>query len=219
MDKRQNIEARPGDAERPPESGAASPGRGGRMSRPRKTAAVLRLLRGEDLETVSRGLGVHGGDAERLARCISRRRRGSPGDEVSNGRGTGERSAESQTRCGADRARSAAREDRCAGVQPPFVATDVQAMSKANSPVTGKPYGLAAVCRAWRIARSGVYRHRTPSPPPRRRGPIGALPDAALTAAIQAVLPPARSMARAIARCGRGCATPAYGPHCAGCFG
>ena len=28
------------------------------MSRQRKTAAVLRLLRGEDLETVSRSLGV-----------------------------------------------------------------------------------------------------------------------------------------------------------------
>jgi transposase-like protein len=28
------------------------------MSRPRKTAAVLRLLRGEDLETVLRSLGV-----------------------------------------------------------------------------------------------------------------------------------------------------------------
>ena len=49
---------RPGAAERPQESGAAAPGRGGRMSRQRKTAAVLRLLRGEDLETVSRALGV-----------------------------------------------------------------------------------------------------------------------------------------------------------------
>ena len=39
-------------------TGAAGPGRGGRMSRQRKTAAVLRLLRGEDLETVSRSLGV-----------------------------------------------------------------------------------------------------------------------------------------------------------------
>ena len=37
---------------------AAGPGRGGRMSRRRKTAAVLRLLRGEDLETVSRSPGV-----------------------------------------------------------------------------------------------------------------------------------------------------------------
>jgi transposase len=53
-----NGEARAGEAERPQESGAASPGRGGRMSRQRKTAAVLRLLRGEDLETVSRNLGV-----------------------------------------------------------------------------------------------------------------------------------------------------------------
>jgi transposase-like protein len=33
-------------------------GRGGRMSRQRKMAAVLRLLRGEDLELVSRTLGV-----------------------------------------------------------------------------------------------------------------------------------------------------------------
>ena len=33
-------------------------GRGGRMSRQRKRDAVLRLLRGEDLEMVSRSLGV-----------------------------------------------------------------------------------------------------------------------------------------------------------------
>jgi transposase len=37
---------------------AAGPGRGGRMSRQRKRDAVLRLLRGEDLETISRALGV-----------------------------------------------------------------------------------------------------------------------------------------------------------------
>src|SRR6476469_8121244 len=58
MDERTNGEARPGEAERPQESGAAGLGRGGRMSRQRKSAAVLRLLRGEDLETVSRSLGV-----------------------------------------------------------------------------------------------------------------------------------------------------------------
>src|SRR5712691_1845043 len=49
---------RPGAVERPQESGAAAPGRGGRMSRQRKMTAVLRLLRGEDLELVSRPLGV-----------------------------------------------------------------------------------------------------------------------------------------------------------------
>ena len=37
---------------------AAGLGRGGRMSRQRKCEAVLRLLRGEDLDTVSRSLGV-----------------------------------------------------------------------------------------------------------------------------------------------------------------
>src|SRR5919206_3518833 len=58
MDKPPRSDQRPGDAERPVGSGAAVPGRGGRMSRQRKTAAVLRRLRGEDLETVSRSLGV-----------------------------------------------------------------------------------------------------------------------------------------------------------------
>jgi putative transposase len=65
-------------------------------------------------------------------------------------------------------------------------------MSRAVSPVNGKPYGLAAVCRVWRLARSGVYRHPSPprsdTPPPRRRGPTGAMSDDALTAAIRAVL-------------------------------
>jgi transposase len=40
------------------ETDAVEVGRGGRMSRQRKTAAILRLLRREDLETVSRSLGV-----------------------------------------------------------------------------------------------------------------------------------------------------------------
>ena len=57
-DQTNQVEARPGEAQRAPGSGAAVLGRGGRMSRQRKSAAVLRLLRGEDLETVSRELGV-----------------------------------------------------------------------------------------------------------------------------------------------------------------
>src|SRR3954453_5033850 len=39
-------------------SGEVGLGRGGRMSRKRKRDAVLRLLRGENLETLSRALGV-----------------------------------------------------------------------------------------------------------------------------------------------------------------
>ena len=55
-DQMKPVEVGPGEAAQA--SGAAALGRGGRMSRQRKTAAVLRLLRGEDLETVSRSLGV-----------------------------------------------------------------------------------------------------------------------------------------------------------------
>ena len=44
MDKDTTIGRRPGGAERAQGSGAAAPGRGGRMSRQRKTASVLRLL-------------------------------------------------------------------------------------------------------------------------------------------------------------------------------
>src|SRR3954469_21504021 len=57
-DQMHSVGAGPGEAQQPQGSGAVALGRGGRMSRQRKSAAVLRLLRGEDLETVSRELGV-----------------------------------------------------------------------------------------------------------------------------------------------------------------
>jgi transposase InsO family protein len=63
-------------------------------------------------------------------------------------------------------------------------------MSRQVSLVSGKPYGLAVVCRVWRLARSGVYRQRAPAPPRplQRRGPVGPMPDAALLEEIRAVL-------------------------------
>lgn len=53
-------EVSPGPAEGARRASGDGPGvgRGGRMSRQRKRDAVLRLLHGEDLETVSRALGV-----------------------------------------------------------------------------------------------------------------------------------------------------------------
>ena len=42
----------------PPEGGSVAAGRGGRFSARRKMEVVLRLLRGESLETVSRETGV-----------------------------------------------------------------------------------------------------------------------------------------------------------------
>jgi hypothetical protein len=63
-------------------------------------------------------------------------------------------------------------------------------MSRTASPGTGRPYGLALVCRIWRLARSTVYRHRAPArqAPPRRPGPVGPMPDEALVEAIRSVL-------------------------------
>jgi transposase InsO family protein len=63
-------------------------------------------------------------------------------------------------------------------------------MSRSTSPSTGKPYGLAQVCRVWGAARATVYRHRLPPrpEPPQRPGPVGPMPDAALAEAIRAVL-------------------------------
>ena len=63
-------------------------------------------------------------------------------------------------------------------------------MSRIISPIAGKPYGLAAVCRAWRLARSGVYRPLSAPAlsPAQRRGPLGAMSDEALTTAIRDVL-------------------------------
>src|SRR4051794_40248085 len=61
-------------------------------------------------------------------------------------------------------------------------------MSRVISPVTGKSYGLAAVCRVWRLARSCVYRLLSPPPMTQRRGPLGAMSDEALARAIRGVL-------------------------------
>src|SRR5204862_307761 len=73
-------------------------------------------------------------------------------------------------------------------------------MSRVISPVSGKPYGLAAVCRAWRLARSGVYRHQRTMLQPQRRGPLGAMSDDGLTAAIQGVRQRFGGFGKAIAR-------------------
>jgi putative transposase len=63
-------------------------------------------------------------------------------------------------------------------------------MSRTLSPTSGRPYGLARVCRVWRAARATIYRHLAPprTEPPRRPGPVGPMADPALVDAIRAVL-------------------------------
>ncbi len=62
-------------------------------------------------------------------------------------------------------------------------------MSRTSSAFTGKPFGVARVCRIWDMARSTVYWRRQPSRlEPRRRGPRGFHTDAELTGEIKGVL-------------------------------
>ena len=77
---------------------AAGRGRGGRLSARRKRETVLRLLRGEDLESVSRELGITAARAAQLAGSVSGRGPGQPEEPGAGRLGRGESSAASQDR-------------------------------------------------------------------------------------------------------------------------
>jgi putative transposase len=63
-------------------------------------------------------------------------------------------------------------------------------MSRVISPATVRPYGIAAVCRAWPMPRATVYRRRAPAPQVTRLcpGPGGPMSDDGLLDAIRGVL-------------------------------
>lgn len=65
-------------------------------------------------------------------------------------------------------------------------------MSQAFSISARRRYGLARVCRCWRVSRATLHRHLSaanrPDVPRRRRGPQGAMSDADLAGRIRALL-------------------------------
>ena len=63
-------------------------------------------------------------------------------------------------------------------------------MSRQVSPSTDKVYGLQRVTRCWGVARATIYRHRHPTRAVERKrpGPLGAMSDDDLLAAIRQLL-------------------------------
>ncbi len=199
-------------------NGAKAPGHRserGRFSCQRKREAVLRLLRGESLETLCRELGT---TAARLSAWREAFLRG--GEAALKAR-----PAQGQGGRTHDGGRGPAGEDRPPGGRPPFSRQEVEAMSQARFTSTGRAYGLKRVCALWGLARSTVYAQRRREavpvherPTPNKRGPVGPCTDAELLGHIRQVLEDSPFHgARATARCGRGCASRASAPARSGC--
>src|ERR671939_112282 len=216
-DQANGIGARPGAAERPQESGAAAPGRGGRMSRQRKTAAVLRLLRGEDLETVSRSLGVTAAtlsgwrDAFLAAGEAALTSKPTRGEDLQSERLT--------AKLGAALIERDLRNEKIA-------------ILEANRPLARRrprpSRRSMAGPTAWRWSAASGASPAQASTGSERRRPRRRYEGVAQSAPCR--IPPcsrrsarswptAPSMARAIARSGPGCAIAASAPRCAACCG
>src|SRR4051794_11621781 len=181
MDEEVGVGA--GPAERAPHAGGGGPAPRRRMSAGRKREAVLRLLRGEDLELVSRELGVTAAElsgwreAFLAAGEVSLKSRPADARDAEIGRlkaKVGELTMANELlgakveRLEAGRPSARGRSRRWAG------------KSRPPPPAVRDRAGHAPVGR-----RAG---DRLPPPPPgsrRRPGPVGAMPDAALLGEIR----------------------------------
>ena len=151
---------------------------------------VLRLLRGESLEALSReaGVEIYRLDAwrERAMAGLElglKDRHGEPVAEVLDAakRHIGELSMEIELppRAGPGR-----------GAAPPFGDAEVATMSATTSAATGRCFGIQRVCQVWERSRSALYARRARAhhrlgAGPARRGPPPRQSDAQLLAAIR----------------------------------
>ena len=152
------------------------PGERGRFSARRKTEAVLRLFRGEDMDSLSRELGV---TAATLASWRDHFLAG--GQTALKSRPTDAREEEmlrlrakvGELMMGNELLEQRAK--RAEGDLGPFVAAEVEALGRSSSASAGRTYGLERVCRYLGIPRSSLYsrlaRESAPPPAAQKRGP------------------------------------------------
>src|SRR5918998_1257638 len=137
----------------------------------------------------ARPAGVQARAVAREGRSRARGRaegaRGGPGRRPTRRRHAADRRAEHGERAAAGPHRS----------PRPFGPQEVAVMAEAASPATGRPYGVARVCRVWEVARSSFYAARQagadgtePIARPARRGPKPAISEQDLPTAIRADL-------------------------------
>ena len=164
-------------------------GLGQRWTVARKREVVLRLLRDEPVQLLSRQLGVE------IFRLEQWREKAIGGIDASLKQRKGDpvqAELDSAMKRIGELTMQVELLEGQAGDLRPFGAAEVAAMSAATSPGTGLAYGLRRVCAAWGMARSSFYamtsgQHAEP-PPAKRRGPKPAISDQALLVAIEADL-------------------------------
>ena len=132
----------------------------GRFSVGRKREVVLRLLRGEDLESVSRELGVT------AARASQWRDQFLVGGQASLKSRAPDARDEDNRRLQAKIGELLMENELLyakvgpAGGGRPFGPAEIEAMNGAQSISTRRAYGLQRICRVWHCARSSVYARR-----------------------------------------------------------
>ena len=172
-------------------AGALAPGQ--RWSASRKRDVVLRLLRGESLDAVSREVGVE------LYRLEAWKERALAGlelglkDQAGEPAGAALDTAKRHIGGAVDGGGTAAGARPCRGAPPPFADAEVATMSATTSATTGRRYGIQRVCQAWERSRSTHYARRARARrrergEPARRGPTPAHSDEQLLAAVRADL-------------------------------
>ncbi|MFZ4722040.1 MAG: IS3 family transposase [Phycisphaerales bacterium] len=163
----------------------------GRWSSRRKTEIVLRLFRGETLDALSRELGVTPGTLaewrdEALAGMQAGSSRESPTTATASSTTSRPRSATRPCRSSSSRRRLRS------GRTDSALHRGGRRCEPGDVTLREKPYGILRVCRAWRLSRATVQRHKALADGapriPAKRGPKTFLSDEQVLAEIRAVL-------------------------------